>query len=124
MSSCRATNAERIARLACAAADVRDEAIRTRDEAVAELQRLRAEHAAALATARREGAEGMREAVKRVLVLHRAVREGREEALRAEGVPQGDCAFLCLATAVVSLDRVMREVEALPLPGDAMGGEP
>lgn len=54
-------NAERIARLACAAADVRDEATATRDEAVAELQRLRAEHAAALATARREGAEEMRE---------------------------------------------------------------
>lgn len=48
-------NAERIARLACVAADVRDEAIATRDEAVADLARLRAEHVAALATARREG---------------------------------------------------------------------
>lgn len=35
-----------------------------RDEARADLARLRAEHAAALATARREGAEGMREVVK------------------------------------------------------------
>ena len=33
-----------------------------RDEARADLARLRAEHAAALATARREGAEGMRAA--------------------------------------------------------------
>ncbi len=39
-------NAERIARLACAAADVRDEATATRDEAVAEVRRL----TAALAT--------------------------------------------------------------------------
>ncbi len=41
-----------------------------RDEARADLARLRAEHAAALATARREGAEGMREACARIARAH------------------------------------------------------
>jgi hypothetical protein len=77
-------NAERIARLACAAADVRDEATATRDEAVAEVRRLTAALAAharhtdaavdgvramlpaALKIAREEGAEGMRESLAKI----------------------------------------------------------
>lgn len=83
-----------------------------------ELARLRAEHAAALATARREGAEAMRQRAACVIRAHRKVRTDREKALRADGVPQGDPAYLCLATAVVSLDRACAEVEALPLGGN------
>ncbi len=69
----------------------------------------------ALANARCDGAMAMRERAARVIRAHRKVRTDREEALRAEGVPQGDPAYLCLATAVVSLDRALAEVEALPL---------
>ena len=52
--------------------------------------------------------------------------EVRANAARTRVIAQGETldGGRRLATAVVSLDRVMREVEALPLPGDAVGGEP
>ena len=90
---------------------------RARDAARADLARLRAEHAAALDAARREGAEGMRERCADAITarLVEAVREVREKTYRGTGAEKD------IATAVWEAIDAMRDtVRALPL--DAPGG--
>ena len=87
-----------------------------RDEARADLARLRAEHAAALATARREGAEGMREQAKLVCAGIAAAHVAlciRKGARGEDGVAREYGAAQCGAECAEA-------VAALPL--DAPGG--
>ena len=108
-------NAERIARLACAAADVRDEAMATRDEAVAEVRRL----TAALEIARREGAEAMlarcRTAALDAFMAHPLTVDHRHEpGCICHAIARGSCSECDRG------DAIMAALAALPL--DAPGG--
>ena len=81
-----------------------------RDEARADLARLRAEHAAALAAARREGAEGMREAA--VAMIGRRITAWDDDA--------DECGDEDAATRWEEATAIRDAIRALPL--DAPGG--
>ena len=81
----------------------------------ADLARLRAEHAAALATARREGAEEMRERCAVVLAGRAAWADYRTEHHTAPGDDPDET-----RTQMDALDGALAAIRALPL--DAPGG--
>ncbi len=102
-------NAERIARLACAAADVRDEATATRDEAVAEVRRL----TAALEIARREGAAAMR--TEGIEACERIRKSAAERFAEAKGDPSALYASAVMRGACEAADMCGNAIRALPL---------